>query len=91
MILRALAALALSVLLLTLPRAARAEDGLFGSMFSRGVGADATKPPSGPQAVDRDREARDLRRAYWERERARQADAGRGLAREASSGAVVTR
>jgi hypothetical protein len=75
------------------PSAARASDGIFGSLFSRLTNDD--KAESAPRATqaqesrDREREARNLRREYWERERNRIAQ--NALAREAANQAVASR
>jgi hypothetical protein len=60
---------------------ARAADGdsVFGSFFSRVTGtrqatADTPRAQRAAEAEMRDREARELRRNYWERERARIAE-----------------
>jgi hypothetical protein len=86
---RALAILALSGLALAGAPQAQAGDGIFGSFFSRGQAAEAPKPVAVSETRDRDREARNLRREYWERERARLSQAG--MAREASNQSVAVR
>jgi hypothetical protein len=91
---RILSALAVAGLALLAPPQARAEDGIFGNILSR------FSQPSEPKRVenvdlrDRDRETRNLRREYWERERARLAQPGlaREISnREAASRAIATR
>ena len=89
MITRALAVLALAGFALLTPVQARAEDGLFGNLLSRFSRAEQPKRAEGSELRDREREARNLRREYWERERAR--IAGSGLAREASNQSVAAR
>lgn len=73
---------------------ARAEDGLFGNILSRFSRAEEPKRAENVELRDRDRETRNLRREYWERERSRLAQPGlaREVAnREGSAQAVVTR
>lgn len=60
------------------PAAAQGHDSVFGAFFSRVTGtaqaapAEGTGRVTGARASDaREREARDMRRGYWERERAR--------------------
>ena len=89
MITRALAALALTGLALLSPVQARAEDGLFGNLLSRFTRAEEPKRAESPELRDRDRETRNLRREYWERERAR--IAGSSLAREVNNQSVAAR
>lgn len=61
--------LAATVLAVGISGAARAEDGLFGNMLG-GIAGPSTRAAV-PEAAAREREARNLRREYWERERAR--------------------
>ena len=63
--------LAVTVLVAGTTGAARAEDGLFGNMLSGIAGPTAPARGAVPEAASREREARNLRREYWERERAR--------------------
>jgi len=88
----AILAVAVAGLVLAAAPGARAEDGIFGSFFSRTARPEAPKAGEA-RATDREREARNLRRDYWERERARlsSADAGRALSRDASSRDVAAR
>ncbi|WP_458097024.1 hypothetical protein [Roseomonas sp. WA12] len=89
MITRAVAVLALTGLALLPPMQARAEDGLFGNLLSRFNRAEEPKRTENVEVRDRERETRNLRREYWERERAR--IAGAGLSRDVSSQSVATR
>lgn len=89
MITRAAAVLALTGLALLAPPQARAEDGLFGNLLSRFNRAEEPKRAENPELRDRERETRNLRREYWERERAR--IAGAGLSREVSNRSVAAR
>ena len=86
---RALAIIALSAAAGLAAPAAHAQDSLFGTLFSRLGMGEAQKTAAAPETHDRDREARNLRREYWERERARMAQAG--LAREASNRTLAAR
>jgi len=88
---RALAAtIAATALFAALP--AQAQDGLFGSFFSRPARTEAPKVAAGAETRDREGEARNLRREYWERERARLAQTGdRGMSNPVSNRAVAAR
>ncbi|WP_376092534.1 hypothetical protein ACE7GA_23815 [Roseomonas sp. CCTCC AB2023176] len=83
-----LAALALvTAAAVTSPAQAAEGDSVFGNFFSRVVGSGQAQAeaPHARRAADaemREREARDMRRAYWERERAR-------IAQQASSRQAV--
>lgn len=76
----ALAAVALLAAVVAAPGARAAEgDSLFGGFFSRVTGtreaaADTPRAQRAAEAEMREREARDVRRNYWERERARVAE-----------------
>ena len=50
---------------------ARAEDSLFGNLFGRLGASESPRVGSSGEVRDRERETRNLRREYWERERAR--------------------
>ncbi|HEY8612405.1 MAG TPA: hypothetical protein VIL69_14075 [Roseomonas sp.] len=86
---RILAALAATGLSLLTPMQARADDGIFGDLLSRFSRVEEPRRAGNPEIRDREREARNLRREYWERERARIAQAG--MAREVSNQAVASR
>ncbi len=73
--------LAAAVAGVAVPASAQGHDSVFGSFFSRVTGsaqaasADASPRAATTRASDvREREARDMRRGYWERERARIAE-----------------
>jgi hypothetical protein len=80
---RVLAALAFAGFALLATPQARAEDGIFGNILSRFSRAGDMKPVENVELRDRDRETRNLRREYWERERSRLAQPG--LAREVAN------
>ena len=63
--------LAATVLAAGFSGAARAEDGVFGNLLAGMAGPSAPAREVGPEVAAREREARNLRREYWERERAR--------------------
>ncbi|MBP0446010.1 hypothetical protein J8J14_14630 [Roseomonas sp. SSH11] len=68
---------------------AQANDGIFGNMLSRLARADAPKADAGAVIQERERQARDMRREYWQRERARLAEAQ--FTREASNRSIAVR
>ncbi|MCR0981262.1 hypothetical protein [Roseomonas populi] len=92
---RALAVIALAGLASFAAPQARAEDSLFGNLFGRLGASEEVKAQASPELRDRERETRNLRREYWERERARlaqNAGAPRGsLATEASNRSLAAR
>ena len=86
----AFAALAFAGLALTAVPQAHAADGIFGDLFTRFSRTEAPTPAAAPEARDRDREARNLRREYWERERARLSSQA-SLSRDVSNRTVAAR
>jgi hypothetical protein len=84
-----LAAFAIAGLAMGAPSPAHADDGIFGSFLSGFSRASEVKPTARTELQDREREARNLRREYWERERNRLAR--NGPARDASTQTVATR
>jgi hypothetical protein len=66
------ATLAVAGLALLAPPQAQANDAIFGSFFSRiATPASASARGGNPEAAERERQSREMRRAYWEREQRR--------------------
>ncbi|MFH5925282.1 hypothetical protein [Roseomonas xinghualingensis] len=84
-----LAALAIAGLAMAMPQSAHAQDGVFGNLLSGFTRFSDAKSTDLSEAQLRDREARSLRRDYWERERQRLARDT--LARDASNQTIATR
>jgi len=81
---RLLAALAFAGFALAMPHASRAQDGIFGSFLSGFSRTSEARSANLSDAQIRDRETRNLRREYWEREQRR-------LTRDASAQTIATR
>jgi hypothetical protein len=84
-----LAAFAVAGLAVAAPLPAHAGDGIFGNFLSGFGRASEVKPAARTEIQERELEARNLRREYWERERNRLAQ--NGLARDAPTQTIATR
>ncbi|WP_338662505.1 hypothetical protein VQH23_20405 [Pararoseomonas sp. SCSIO 73927] len=68
---RSIAILAVAGLVALGAPEARADNSLFGNLFGRSGALEGSRAGGGGELRDRERETRNLRREYWERERAR--------------------
>ncbi|MBP0492731.1 hypothetical protein [Roseomonas indoligenes] len=98
MLKRTLAVLAVAGLAAVGAPDARAEDTLFGNLFGRLSSSEAPKAGESQDMRDRERETRNLRREYWERERARMSQSaaaqptpGAALSTDVSSRSLAAR